>query len=324
MNGRLKHWRGIAVALWAGAAFPMGAHAADMRVTTLPGTDQKALILSGQLDHGDDYRFLRLALENPETRSVLLSSPGGSLDAGLVMAAAFRRMNFVTIVPPRATCASACALAWLGGTRRMVSETGRVGFHAAYNRKDGKAQESGVGNALIGSFLNEIGLKRSAIIYITQAPPEGMQWLTIQDATQIGIDYERMEGAMGSIASAPPAATPPAAPAAPAERSPPTKSVAATPSPPPPPPAATRPARMEQVTWRVRKYVSQGIQNIRTGAGTMHPVAFSIPAGTGGIVVGDCRKPDPGGGSYDWCRITWQGKTGWTSSNGLEIEMAAK
>lgn len=305
-------------------ACPMQAVAADMRVTTLPGSNHKALVVSGQLDHGDDYRFIRLALETPETKSVLLSSPGGSLDAGLVMAAAFRRMNFVTIVPPRATCASACALAWLGGTRRMVSETGKVGFHAAYNNRDGKAQESGVGNALIGSFLNEIGLKRSAVIYITQAPPEGMQWLTINDASRIGIDYERMEGAMATATTA--AATPPppaVAPAAPIERSPPSKSAAAAPVT-PPPPATAVPVKLDQVTWRVRKHVSQGIQNVRSGAGTMHPLAFSIPAGAGGIVVGDCRKPDKGGGQYDWCRVTWQGKTGWTSSNGLEVEMAAK
>jgi hypothetical protein len=73
-------------------------------------------------------------------------------------------------------------------------------------------------------------------------------------------------------------------------------------------------------TWRVKRGVSDGYMNIRAGAGTMHPVLFTIGAGAGGIQVLTCRPPDPGGGSFDWCQIRYSGQQGWLSSNGIEKE----
>jgi uncharacterized caspase-like protein len=86
-----------------------------------------------------------------------------------------------------------------------------------------------------------------------------------------------------------------------------------TPAPPPQPAAPVQ-------TWRVKAGVSQGILNARASAGTMHPILFQIPARTGGLVMETCRKPDAGGGSFDWCLITWGSLQGWVSSNGLERE----
>ncbi len=72
--------------------------------------------------------------------------------------------------------------------------------------------------------------------------------------------------------------------------------------------------------WRVRSGVSEGYVNVRAGAGTMHPVLFTIGAGAGGIEVLSCRPPDPGGGAFDWCLIRHSGREGWLSSNGIEKE----
>jgi uncharacterized protein YraI len=80
------------------------------------------------------------------------------------------------------------------------------------------------------------------------------------------------------------------------------------------------------VTWRVRSDVSQGILNVRVGPGASYPLSgppFPMPAGTGGIHVGECKPPD-NGGKFDWCLITWNGASGWASSNGLEVELTQK
>jgi uncharacterized protein YraI len=79
-------------------------------------------------------------------------------------------------------------------------------------------------------------------------------------------------------------------------------------------------------TWRVRSDVSQGILNVRVGPGSNYALSgppFPMPAGTGGIQVGECRPPD-NGGKFDWCFITWSGVSGWASSNGLEVELTQK
>jgi hypothetical protein len=58
------------------------------------------------------------------------------LVAGIDIGKAIRLKDFETAVVSnknsKTICASACALAWLGGTRRFMSATARIGFHAAY------------------------------------------------------------------------------------------------------------------------------------------------------------------------------------------------
>ena len=63
-----------------------------------------------------------------------------------------------------------------------------IGFHAAYIETAGQATETGVGNALVGSYLTWMGLSERAVVYITQAAPAEMTWLTLRDAEQTGID----------------------------------------------------------------------------------------------------------------------------------------
>jgi len=41
---------------------------------------------------------------------------------------------------------------------------------------------------LIGSYLTQIGLAENAVVYITQAAPNEMTWLTLRAAAQIGIE----------------------------------------------------------------------------------------------------------------------------------------
>jgi hypothetical protein len=108
----------------------------------------------------------------------------GSLVAGLRIGEAIRRKGFSTIVPDGRRCASACALAWLGGVERFIGTDANISFHAAY---DPASDESGVGTAVVGVYLSKIGLPYEAVIYITHAAPNEMTWLNMSDATQRGI-----------------------------------------------------------------------------------------------------------------------------------------
>ena len=116
---------------------------------------------------------------------VALSSDGGSLVAGLRMGEAIRQKGFSTIVPDGGRCASACALAWLGGVERFIGTDARIAFHVAYDPASDR--ETGVGNAVVGAYLTKIGLPYEAVMYITQAAPNDMTWLNMSDAAQRGI-----------------------------------------------------------------------------------------------------------------------------------------
>jgi hypothetical protein len=120
---------------------------------------------------------------------VVLNSEGGIVKTGLEIGKAIKLRGFATAVAPGTLCASACALTWLAGSPRFLDATSKLGFHAAYRVVDGKATESGVGNALVGAYLNQIGLPDNAIVYVTSAPPEGIKWLTADMASRTGIVF---------------------------------------------------------------------------------------------------------------------------------------
>src|SRR5260370_4739196 len=57
---------------------------------------------------------------------VLFESDGGSVVAGIQIGEIIRLKNFGTLVPNETRCASACAIAWLGGTRRFMGPGGEL------------------------------------------------------------------------------------------------------------------------------------------------------------------------------------------------------
>lgn len=120
---------------------------------------------------------------------VLLEGPGGNLSAGVEIGNRIRLRGYRTAVAANSMCASACAIAWLGGTPRHLDPSSRVGFHAAYTDDNGKLLESGVANALVGAYANRIGLSDQSIIFITSAGPSDMNWLRTNSTSQHGVDF---------------------------------------------------------------------------------------------------------------------------------------
>ncbi len=181
-----KHWIGI-VATLSCFISSVPAMAAEVRVLSSENGKPNIVILSGDLVLGDQKKFISQTL-SLDAAIVVFESNGGNLIAGIEIGKAIRLKDFVTYVPADTVCASACAFAWLGGTKRLLSRSARIGFHAAFINERGVARESGMGNALAGAYLNQLGLPSRAISYITSAAPSDMTWLTITDAGNVGID----------------------------------------------------------------------------------------------------------------------------------------
>ena len=105
---------------------------------------------------------------------------------GLSIGEAIAHRGFATVANDK--CLSACALTWLAGPQRAVYPNTHIGFHAAYRSSD--KQESGVANALVGSYLTKLGFSADAIAYMTKAAPASMEWLTKEKAQQYGIKFD--------------------------------------------------------------------------------------------------------------------------------------
>jgi hypothetical protein len=174
----LQAWM-VVLALCAPAA-----RAADITVTG--GSDGIAVItITGKIVIQDIETFRSRSASSPHA-IVVFDSPGGAAMTGIGIGKLIRAKKYRTFVKHDTMCASACALAWLGGVQRAISARGSVGFHAMYDA-DTKL-ESGWANALVGAYLSKLGLSDNAIFYITHEGPTSMQWLRADDATKLGID----------------------------------------------------------------------------------------------------------------------------------------
>ena len=277
---------GIALAASLGLNASFG-KAAEIRELNAVNTDGiKIIEVTGELNPGDERQFSNIAVQ-AKGAVVLFDSPGGSVAAAIQIGKAIRLEGFATVVPDGNTCASACALSWLGGVVRYMGKSAKVGFHAAYINASGEKQVSSVANALIGGYLNGLGFSEAAIAYFTSAPPEGVRWLTFPEASRLGIEVRHL----AEVSKTEPTGADQAA----------------------------NPTQQYRQSFRVSSDVSEGILNMRNGPGQRHELVTSIPAGSENVrQVGPCIGADDGISRYSWCNVEWDGKVGWVSMNGLE------
>ena len=176
----------IAILLIVGAG---AAGAATIEIKQ-PETGPPLVLVTGDFEFSDVADF-NGAIAPLSKATVSFASEGGALLAGIRIGTMIRQKRFSTLVPDGTTCASACAVAWLGGTKRFVGRGANVGFHAAYVVKAGTVAESAPGNAVLGAYLGQIGLSEEAIRYITDAEPSAIHWMSMSEAAEYGIAVAR-------------------------------------------------------------------------------------------------------------------------------------
>lgn len=165
------------------------AQAADVTPMGVDKQGRFVVRISGDFATGDAEKFLT-ATDGAANAIVLLESNGGDLQTGLDIGSLVRMRGYGTAVPDGQSCYSACALTWLGGTKRIVGTDGHVSFHAAYVLENGSARESGVANALVGAYLSKLGLKENAVVFLTSAPPDDFNELDAEWSENLGIEME--------------------------------------------------------------------------------------------------------------------------------------
>jgi hypothetical protein len=93
------------------------------------------MTITGTIVPGDALRVAETlaAYERAKTPIKLfqLSSDGGDLNEGFIIAELVGKFGFPTYVPPYAECSSACALIFFSGPNAYLSEHARIGVHQA-------------------------------------------------------------------------------------------------------------------------------------------------------------------------------------------------
>jgi len=155
------------------------------------GGDPAFIMIEGQIHSGDDEKFRNVASEYSDV-IVLLNSDGGMIGPAMEIGRTIKLRGYKTAVYKNSTCASACALIWVAGSKRLVFEGGEIGFHASYLDVDGTKLETSVGNALVGHYLSQLGFGESTVVFATLAPPDKILWLNEQTTSISGIDFDKI------------------------------------------------------------------------------------------------------------------------------------
>ncbi|WP_439641607.1 hypothetical protein [Nevskia sp.] len=104
------------------------------------GTDHvtEALLIEGAISRETPIAVNNLIKTNPKIKDVYLDSPGGDLFGGILLGQTIHSQGLSTIVY-KGECASACALAFLAGSKRLViTPREKFGFHRQYYIVDQK------------------------------------------------------------------------------------------------------------------------------------------------------------------------------------------
>jgi len=176
-------------------------------------------LASGIVENTSDKKlaaFIARAPKNsiPLHTTIVFDSPGGSVSGGVALGRFIRSRGYDTAlerdveeeirsggpndgtgmrsVATNTMCASACALAFLGGNIREMTPDARYGVHQFYsvsgNIGDSATQLTMTALAL---YVEEMGVDRRLLDFATSAGPSSMFWLDDRLARELRIDNTR-------------------------------------------------------------------------------------------------------------------------------------
>lgn len=155
-----------------------------------------AILAAGQIRSGDAQKLEQLLISLPQKKNtaIYLASPGGSLMEGMDLGMMFRKHRVKTVVEGGEICASACAMAFLGGTDkngnpwRSSSDNSELGFHAFHNNS--RALTSDEVQEIVGVMLiyaREVEAPLETLMAAFLTPSDDMYYLSESEICSLGI-----------------------------------------------------------------------------------------------------------------------------------------
>ncbi|BFG80996.1 hypothetical protein PTKU46_90300 [Paraburkholderia terrae] len=164
-------------------AIPGVAPAMDFKIYAQPQVQRKIVIAEGRIQDGDAEKFkafAKMADRDDEGLVVLvLSSPGGNVEAAFRVVDAMDKVRVYTVVPDNAKCASACAsILFASGERRSIVGSGMLGFHSCYQRHGRSYVEDSLCNEIIAANAMQRGISQVAINhFVKRYGAQNMAWV---------------------------------------------------------------------------------------------------------------------------------------------------
>jgi hypothetical protein len=151
------------------------------------------IFINGEIEKGDFEKIVNLPIEWKETL-VLLNSNGGSAADATAISAFLVTKGVITYVLPDHKCLTECALIWLSGGIKMLSNSASIGFgNSSYELTDEEKKIygpmflgedfhpgiSGIGFIVVGMLLQKgLGLNLEFILEFLNSSDTGPRYLS--------------------------------------------------------------------------------------------------------------------------------------------------
>jgi ATP-dependent protease ClpP protease subunit len=97
---------------------------------TFANTDAATITMTGQIDLGDEQKFLAALRFAPNFRKLVVNSPGGSIGA-ILIGKVLRTGSYEVQVADNGECVSACTLLLAAAAERSAYSSSRIAVHSA-------------------------------------------------------------------------------------------------------------------------------------------------------------------------------------------------
>jgi len=157
-----------------------------------------AIAATGKIEAGDSEGLLRYLSTLPKkaNTAVYLSSLGGSIAESLKLGYLFKQLRIKTVVEgdrPNNVCASACALAFLGGHDlqgrpwRSSTTNSLLGYHQFYCGDGQRCVDEQTTVSFILQYGREMEAPLEIFIAMFNQPPEGIYWFSTKELCSLRI-----------------------------------------------------------------------------------------------------------------------------------------
>ncbi|MGO7979596.1 hypothetical protein ACC691_16980 [Rhizobium johnstonii] len=152
----------------------------------------KALVVQGEFEISDDPVSLAGEVAQFKPKFITFKSPGGNVASAMKIGRMIRALGVSTLQIRSAECASACALAFVGGVQRSA-DAGSIGVHqasfsgdAALDSKTAVTAVQAMTAEIIG-YLTEMGVSPQLLQLSLSIESSDMRYLTSSEMANWGV-----------------------------------------------------------------------------------------------------------------------------------------
>ena len=154
---------------------------------------QNMVLAEGPIVKSTPAEFKEWSRNIPSNTWIALTSPGGSVVGGLQLGQAIRMGGFNTTIGntdhSTNNCLSACAYAFLGGITRYLPAQAKYGLHQYRAiEKEITADEAQKLNAIMGKYVDAMGVDRRVLDYAQLTSSDKMTVLSQTEAKRLRVD----------------------------------------------------------------------------------------------------------------------------------------